>query len=72
MNNTRKKNVGNIIKKLRKQMGYTQEQLALQCGTVYQRIGEFERGATLPNTEMVIKLSIALGCTTDYLPKGVK
>lgn len=71
MKEIRKKQIGARIKLKRKETGYLQRELALHCTTISVRIGEFERGVTIPNTDMVIKLSIALDCTTDYLLKGI-
>lgn len=58
------------IKQLREELGYTQEQLALHCGVKVETVKGWEKG-NVPTLYNVIRLSIALGTTMDYLVKGV-
>ena len=54
------KELGKKIKKLRKAMGYTQEQLAEQAGTSTNYLGSIETGKKYPSPQMIDKLAKAL------------
>ena len=45
------------LKQLRKSKGLTQEELALQLGVVRQTISKWEKGLSVPDSEMLIELS---------------
>ena len=45
------------LKHLRKSKGLTQEELALQLGVVRQTISKWEKGLSVPDSEMLIELS---------------
>jgi transcriptional regulator with XRE-family HTH domain len=60
-------NIGDKIIKLRKEKGWSQQQLAKLVGTSGPIIGRYERGEMLPSVEVAKKLSDAFGTTLDYL-----
>lgn len=55
------------IKKLRKEHGLTQEELAKKLFCKRQKITDFERYKSFPSTDEIIALSKIFGVTTDYL-----
>jgi transcriptional regulator with XRE-family HTH domain len=59
------------IARLRKEKGYTQNDLADKIGIIRELISNYERGRIRPNYEMIIRLAMALEVTTDEL-LGVK
>ncbi len=52
---------------LRKQNGYTQEQLAEQLGVSRQAVSRWESGETTPEMSLLAKLSKIYGVSADYL-----
>lgn len=62
--------MGLRISALRKQRGLTQEQLAEYAGVSGQTISTAELGKKALRPENIIKISIALGVSTDYLLTG--
>lgn len=58
------------IKKLRKIKDITMVQLEEMSGVSRATISQVESGNTIPKADIVIKLSKALECTTDYLLFG--
>ena len=60
---------GDKLSKLRKENGYTQEQLAELLGVSRQAISKWESDSAFPETDKLIKLSDMYGCTVDYLLK---
>lgn len=52
---------------LRKDHGWSQEQLAAEIGVSRQAISKWESGSVMPDTENVLRLSQLFGVTTDYL-----
>lgn len=62
--------MGLRIAKLRKQMGLTQEELAELTGISGQTISAAELGKKALRPENIVKLSSALGVSTDYLLTG--
>ncbi len=60
------------LKRARKEKGLTQGQLAKKIGADIQRISKYERGVLIPTTEIMVKLSIALDVSLDYLLKNGK
>lgn len=60
---------GNKLAKLRKEAGYTQEQLAEMLDVSRQSISKWESDAAYPETEKLIKLGELYGCSMDYLLK---
>ncbi|SHJ83892.1 helix-turn-helix domain-containing protein [Hespellia stercorisuis] len=57
------------IMELRKQNGWSQEELAFQLGISRQSVSKWESGASIPDMERILKLSEIFGVTTDYLLK---
>lgn len=58
---------GNRIRQLRKNKGYTQQQLAELLGISTSAVGMYEQGRREPDNYMLSKLCTALDTTTDYL-----
>jgi len=54
---------------LRKQNGWSQEQLAEQLNVSRQSVSKWESGASIPDLDKIIKLSKIFGVSTDYLIK---
>ena len=59
------------IKELRKENGLSQIELAHLCQVKQSCVSKWERGATLPDIEMVITLTKILHTSSDYL-LGIK
>lgn len=59
--------IGNNIKIIRKQIGLTQEELALHIGVTPQAVSRWENGTGMPNISMVVPLAKTLNVSTDYL-----
>jgi len=64
--------MGIRIYELRKQMGITQSELAERCGMNPQNISTAELGKKALRPESIVKLSHALGVSTDYLLTGCR
>jgi len=62
--------IGLRIRKCRKRLGYTQEKLAELADTSSQYISNIERAVSIPSTEAVMKLAIALDTTPDEFLVG--
>jgi len=60
------------LKQARSQRGLTQGQLSKKTGVDVQRLSKYERGVLLPTTEVIVKISDALGVSLDYLLKNGK
>lgn len=56
-----------MIKKLRKQAGLTQAELAGKIGTTQDRVCRWERGKIQPSLPMLIKLASAFGVKIEDL-----
>lgn len=59
------------IKELRKENGLSQVDLAELCQVKQSCVSKWERGATLPDIEMLITLTKVLHTSSDYL-LGIK
>lgn len=59
--------IGNNIKSIRKKIGLTQEELALQIGVTPQAISRWENGTGLPDVSLIVPLAKALSVSTDKL-----
>lgn len=59
--------MGDIIRALRNERNFSQEQLGKKIGVTRSMIALYESGERLPSLSALIKLSRALGVTTDYL-----
>ncbi|MDI7219518.1 helix-turn-helix transcriptional regulator [Leptospira santarosai] len=58
---------GDKVKKLRKEKGWSQDELASKISVHGRHIGKYENGSTMPNSETVIKMAKAFEVSTDYL-----
>ena len=61
---------GKRIMDRRKKLGLTQEQLAEKCELTTQAVSYFESGKRAMRPEILVKLAIGLGVSTDYLLTG--
>ena len=59
--------LGQRIRKIRKEKGMTQEQLAEACNLSTAHIGHIERGTRALSIESLIIISNTLSVSTDYL-----
>ena len=57
------------ILSLRKQNGWSQEELAEKLKVSRQSISKWELGAAIPELDKIMQLSELFGVTTDYLLK---
>lgn len=65
-------NIAERIQFLRKQKGYSQEDLADQLGVSRQSVSKWESGQSIPDVEKIIAMSDFFEVTTDYLLKGIE
>jgi len=70
-----KKSIGNRLKTIRQNTGYTQESLSEEMGCTSKYISKVENGASAPSLPFVIKFSEITGSDLNYLlrsmyPKG--
>ena len=52
---------------LRKQNGWSQEELAEHLEISRQAVSKWELGASIPDIDKIVKMSELFGVTTDYL-----
>lgn len=57
------------IAKLRKQQGWSQEELAARLGVSRQSVSKWESMASMPDLDKILKMSELFGVSTDYLLK---
>lgn len=57
------------ITKLRKQNGWSQEDLAMKLNVSRQSVSKWESAASIPDLDKIVKLSRIFGVSTDYLLK---
>ncbi len=62
-------NLADKLIQLRKQKGYSQEELADMLGVSRQSVSKWESGQSYPETDKLISLSEIFSVTTDYLLK---
>ena len=55
------------IKELRKENKISQIELAEKCNVKQSCVSKWERGATLPDAEMIVHLTKIFGVSADYL-----
>ncbi|WP_170145325.1 helix-turn-helix domain-containing protein [Ammoniphilus oxalaticus] len=55
------------LKMLRKQLKFTQEDVAKRASTTIANISGYESGNQTPSSPMLLRLSNALNCSVDYL-----
>lgn len=61
------RNIGENIRALRKQKGYSQEQLALRAEINGSYMGQVERGEKSPTIDVLGKIAQALQCPLEQL-----
>jgi transcriptional regulator with XRE-family HTH domain len=60
--------IGERVRRLREQRGYTQVELSARSGVRQSVISRLENGTRgNPSADVLKRLALALGCTTDYL-----
>ena len=62
--------IGNLIKELRKEKNYTQEQLAEKLGVTNKAVSKWETGRGMPDLAIIQELSKILGITVSTLLNG--
>ena len=62
-------NLAQKIMELRKQRGWSQEDLSEQMDVSRQSVSKWESGASVPDLEKILKLSQLFDVSTDYLLK---
>ncbi len=65
-------NIADRIQYLRKQNGYSQEELADKVGVSRQAVSKWESEQSTPDLEKIIMMSELFEVTTDYILKGVE
>ena len=61
--------LGEKIVQLRKQRGWSQEELASQLGISRQAVSKWESAASIPDLDKIISMSRLFEVSTDYLLK---
>ena len=61
-------NIGKEIKRLRKQAGLTQQQLADNAGIPQQHVCNLEKGNYIPTLKTMDSLLFAMGLTVEIVP----
>ena len=59
--------MGQIIKKLRKERNFTQEELAEQLNVTYQAVSKWENETGMPDISQIVPLASVFGVSTDVL-----
>ena len=59
--------MGQIIKRLRKERNFTQEELAEQLGVTFQAVSKWENDAGMPDISQIVPLASVFGVSTDVL-----
>lgn len=65
-------NIADRIQYLRKQKGYSQEELADKVGVSRQAVSKWESEQSSPELEKIITMSELFEVTTDYILKGIE
>lgn len=65
-------NIADRIQYLRKQKGYSQEELADKVGVSRQAVSKWESGASDPSTTNLMALAKLFGVTAEEILKEVK
>lgn len=61
------KTISESIRMLRRERGFTQEELGEKLGVSAQSVSKWENGTTLPDVSMIIPLSSVFGVSTDVI-----
>lgn len=59
--------LGEKLKHLRKTKGFSQEDLAVKCNVVRQTISKWEKGISIPDAEMLVKIATVLDYPVSQL-----
>lgn len=59
--------LGERIKHMRRQLGYSQQQLADLACISQMQISRYEQDAAMPTSEVIVNMARALGVSTDWL-----
>ena len=62
-----KETMGQIIRRLRQERGFTQEELAGRVGVTFQAVSKWETDTGMPDISQVVPLATALGVNPDVL-----
>ena len=62
--------IGKRIRTLRQSKGWTQEELAKQCGTSTSYEGHLERATRIPSLETIVKIASSLDISLNELIHG--
>jgi len=62
--------IGSRLKELRKNLGWTQTELADKAELAYIQVGRYENEKAVPSVEVLAKLASALNTTTDFIING--
>ena len=65
-------NISDRIRYLRKQKGFSQEELADKVGVSRQAVSKWESEQSTPDLDKIITMSEIFGVTTDYILKGIE
>lgn len=64
--------MGEIIRQKRKDLGYTQKELADRCGVAEITIRQYETGKRQPKIKILYKIATVLGLDFDQLLGGIE
>ena len=64
--------LGQRLARIRKERGFTQQQLAERTGLIQVLISDYENGKLRLSAEMAVRFADVLGITTDELLRGKK
>ena len=70
MDSTQQHSVGATIAALRKQKGWTQEELAKKLNVTDKAVSKWEQNGGTPNLDTIVKLANVFGVSTDYILTG--
>lgn len=62
-----KETMGQIIRRLRKERNFTQEELAEQLGVTFQAVSKWENDSGMPDISQVVPIAHVFGVSTDVL-----
>ena len=62
--------LGERIKQVRIQKGYTKSDLAKEIGVHYSQIGRYEEKGSLPSADVLANIANVLGVSSDFLVNG--
>ena len=71
MSNTTTDNIGERIKKIRKERGLTQMQVSSMAKVAHKTYVSWEKGTSIPRLDTLSNLCNALQCEPDYILNGI-